>query len=69
MPDATSAAARAKARRDLQRERGLCTSCSVSALPGRVRCLRHLAYFAREQKARRAANSRKAGLQSEQRAA
>jgi hypothetical protein len=55
MPDATKAAA-AKARRDLQRARGLCTSCSVPTLPDRVRCRRHLAYFARDQKARRAAS-------------
>ena len=57
---AMSAAAYAKARRDQQRARGLCTSCSVPALPGRVRCRRHLAYFAREQKTRRAATRRQA---------
>lgn len=46
-------AASAKARRAQQRALGLCTSCSVPALPNRTRCRRHLAYFASDQKARR----------------
>lgn len=49
----SSAAARAKARRDRQRASGLCISCSVPALPGRNRCRYHLVYFARDQKIRR----------------